>query len=174
MMKRSRLMACGLPVIALSLVTACTPSPSTAVQVGDQRATVSQVNDYVPGCQEAIQRSQSRTLSDGLVAREVTSWMTDGMVAQELMDQQGWVVDENTYRQAYAANGNAQLVSSNQDCSEAVSGMVWLSALVLQHGTDEVVSAAKDLDITVNPRYGTWDPDELRISGTGSLSEVSK
>jgi PBP1b-binding outer membrane lipoprotein LpoB len=74
-------------------------------------------------------------------------------------------------RQEVISQNGLSALSANPVTKDLVDGLanvqvVFTNASGLQAGKE----AAAKAEVQLNPRYGTWDPSQLTLTGTGSLS----
>lgn len=164
-MTRARLFA---PLAAVALLAGCSlPTPSVAVQVGTAKITETQVTNVAEGCGIVLAQPAAN------LRRDVVVFLTRGELATQIaaannIDLGRGVLDTFVRTQApgivsyYEDDDCAQLADAAAKF-EIVAGTVADPAAVLAL-TDQI-------ELQLNPRYGTWDPATLEASGTGSLSE---
>ncbi len=150
------------PLVLVALV-GCSPSPTTAAQVGDTTITQQRVQDLVASC-PAVQDSEiTEPVALTMLVRtellrvvganhdiEITDDTMRGLLKQ----------DEATGPFLAEAPGCIDLLlpqAGSLLLSEAVSG-------------EEVVDELGDIDVQLNPRYGQWESDQAVVAGSGSLS----
>lgn len=165
----------GLPAIALALVTGCAPSASTAMVIDDVRVSENHLDALAEGCEEALDMAGlSGQYPDGEVRRNVASWVAQGLMADALIERANITVSDNELQEARAGLRNSELFTTTANCTDAFMGIVKLTAYVSVEGEATALAQAADVEVEINPKYGTWDTDELTIEGTGSLSSRSE
>jgi len=102
----------------------------------------------------------------------VREWALDGLVADAVARRAGITLDDEKARAVVRESGQDNLLR-NPDCARvAMSG----AKLVLAAGTvgEKGAEMVKQLDISVNPRIGAWDAQQLRLAHyEGRLSELA-
>jgi hypothetical protein len=160
-------------------------SAGSAAVLGESRVTVQQVADDVAAVHRANDEPVNQT-DDALTRSTVERLVTEDLVNQ-LADRNGITVpqgDVDAQLSAYDAQlgGRENVVKAfleNGVPPEAVEGTVTLSLqaealgrVLAPQGTpeeqskavyDAVVALSDELDVTVSPRFGTWDPTGIAV-----------
>lgn len=190
---RRRAAAVAGAVLAAAALTACggTAHPGAAAVVGDHRITTSAVEARVTAFRDAVAKESQgapQPENGGLARNTVRDMILSDLVAHALQEHQ-LTVSESEVQQARASDarqlgGDAALTralleqkgvapSAADDFYRRVLGMQKLAALSgedpnTQQGSDALrktlAESARTLQVQLNPRYGTWDPQKVTFS----------
>jgi hypothetical protein len=181
---RRRTAAVALAVSAVAALSACssTAHPGAAALVGDQRITVSTLQAHVNAYRAAAAKDANAQEQVGVPGQTLWLLVSDQVVDQALAEQ-GKSVTEGQVQQVEA--GFLQQAGSVQALQQALVEKLFLAPsdldayahlavgqgmLLQQAGVDPSSStaaaalakimqkASAELGVTVNPRYGSWDP----------------
>jgi hypothetical protein len=145
---------------AAVLLGGCAQSPSDVAMVGADQITRDQYDSAV---------EVGGTLN--VAADQVLSVMIVGAIAEQLATEQGIEITDGDRDQVIneAAPGALAQVPEARDFFYDDADRV---IVMQQVGEDAFVEAVRAADVTVNPRFGSWDPEQSLqvIPGTGSLS----
>ncbi|WP_240759912.1 SurA N-terminal domain-containing protein [Phytoactinopolyspora endophytica] len=192
-----RVLAATAAVAAVSFVTACEPDQvGTAVNVGDDRLSVSELQDEVT---ETIDVHNDVVADHGLelpplneggdvtelqntvLGRWIENRLFDDVAQDQGLDVSAADVDDflDEWRQQFE-NGDpapfyAQENFTQESLREEVRKTLIYEELVASAGDEAAAQAAVNeamerLDIDVNPRYGTWGEAGFQPT-SGSVSE---
>lgn len=156
-MKLSRL----APVVALAALVGCSPSPSTAATVAGTEIPVSAVSAAVAGCAEIGANVREADAVRWLVIREA-------VVATAA--ERDIVLDDEQIARAAKSDPTNGVLATNADCAQIAEGPAALNLLALQMDPQAIVAALTEVDVEVNPRFGTWQPADVNLGGSGSMS----
>lgn len=163
-MKSVRTIAAGVAVAALAL-TGCTPPPSTAASVEGVRIPTETVT--VTG-----DKLVSLGANPAVAYKQAAFDLMLGEASRQIAAQTGTPVGDDERAAILARDPNAQTMA------DSPQGRAWAEAVsttyvVLERvGDDDFASRLGDLDIEVNPRYGTWSPDRITLTDS-ALSRAS-
>ncbi|HNV11503.1 MAG TPA: hypothetical protein PKN27_09250 [Propionibacteriaceae bacterium] len=161
-MKRS---LATLSVAALLLAGCATGSPSTAAVVNGTPVAESQVSRWAEGCAPAFQVSASAARASMVNAS------VQGALADSIAAEQGIAMTEADRVKGISSMSDVDALIADPDCAEAVKAVSSLLFVADKLGTEGFTAAVRAADVRVNPRYGTWDPSAVGLSGkSGSLS----
>lgn len=160
-MKSSRVIA---PLAALVLLAGCgTPSAATAFVVDGKTVTQSTVDDVAEGC--AVLAKQPAAAIRGQVAQ----YLLVGQVADAVSARLSKPISAAAEAAALKQIGGESL-AADQACAPAARGLARYAAISALAGKEKLASTVGELDVKVNPAYGTWDPAKATFTGSGSLS----
>ncbi|MER6999284.1 SurA N-terminal domain-containing protein [Streptomyces sp. NPDC000410] len=204
--RRTALALSAALVAAAPLLTACgnDAHPGAAAVVGGDRIEIatlqSQVRDVRAAQRESPQSTQlientgllSRAKLHGLILDRVLAHAADDagvtVSRREIQDARAAAVRQSGGEEQLAAMLLQQRGVSPGQIDEAVREEVLLTklakALDADLGTPQgqqkvgaaLTTASKDLDIDVNPRYGTWDDQKIQLGDYKApwITQVSK
>lgn len=183
--RRRILPVVGIASVALALSACGATNAGAAATFGDDRITVSELQEQVTAVLEA--QGQPATAADAAITNTALGRMLTMELVDILAQRQGIEVsqgqlDEITL-QYVAQNGgqeafDAMLVqqgivpSQAQDVIRLQVQAQELGVVLDPNGSAEsqgmavreaVVELGDELDVTVNPRYGTWNPAQLAV-----------
>lgn len=150
------------PLVLVALV-GCSPSPTTAAQVGDATISTRAVSDIVAACPAVGQTEVTdslalQTLIHAEIFREVA----------EITDIE---LDENELRDMLKQDPNfGPFLAEQPDCTDLLMAQAASVVLGTKGDPEELDSALEQTEVQLNPRYGTWSSETLGIEGSGSLS----
>jgi hypothetical protein len=163
--RRSRWAAAAVAVVAAMSVAGCSQnSPTVAAYVGSETITNDEIESAVQGINEAIGEQ-------GPVPRqEVVTAMVLGEVSAQIAERRDLEITDAER----TAKTNPQLLAFPE--AKAVAFDLADSVIVQEElGPEEYLAEIKATEVTVNPRYGVWNPDArdrpLLDPQAGSLSQ---
>lgn len=158
-----------LALAGLLALTGCTPPPNTAAIVNGQRVTESQIDAGVAAAARVVDADPAQ-IRGGVL--QYTIW---GVLARQIAaDTKTPLTNDNIDG---VIGGSPQLTllaadSGTQALARDAASLVYLSNTVPR---DAFLASLASAQITVNPRYGAWAPDQLAVTGeSGSLSVASQ
>lgn len=155
----------------LLALTGCAQSPQLAAQVGDRRITAAEVAPIA----EAIANLEAGKETAAGMTPTVVTLMIRSEVARIALANSGKTISDADRQALYAQNtglGSLATQPATKDFIERYADFFLLTSN--DAGVTEFTKALNGIKITVNPRYGTWDPAKAMVSeGTGSLSELA-
>lgn len=139
----------------------CAQSPSNAAVVEGTKISRDQY-------QSAVETGANLNLSADIVL----SLMIQGEIAEQVAADRGIEITDGDRAKVLeqAAPGALEQVPQARELLHLDADR----AIVVQRvGEEEFTQAVTDADVTVNPRFGSWDPQQALqvIPGTGSLSQ---
>lgn len=180
---RTRLTVAAVLVAAAPLLASCGSDRSAAATVGDETISVNALQDDVLALRDAY---GAEAVSDGAtVQRSILQQAIVLRLLERVADDNGVTVTgrevEELIDLAVEENGGDReaFFASRLLTEDTVEDAAWsslaagkLADQLGQEGRDEAaVAAGEELGVSVNRRYGTWDPELLQITGTtGSIA----
>lgn len=160
-MKFARLAPAAAALVALAATVGCSPTPTTAAQVGGTTISESELSASLEDC-----------LALGLQAnaQQVLVPLVIGEIMDQVGDQYGTPVPEDLIRQMADSDPSLSAVYNSDGCDKVARAQITYSLLISELGDQAVHEAVNATDVQVNPRYGEWDPQRFSIDGSGSLS----
>jgi len=187
--------AAVLAVAALTALTACGAQPShqgAAAVVGGERISIATVDARVAAVRDAAARQNGgpRTERAGLAKRMVADLVLDRVIDQALADRRLTVSASEV---ADARGSDARLLGGDSELQRELllkqgvpadeidafyRQQLGIHKLAAAQGQDArtaagdaairkaLAEAGTRLDITVNPRYGQWDPQQIGLVDT--------
>ncbi|GAA2181318.1 hypothetical protein GCM10009785_15730 [Brooklawnia cerclae] len=163
----------AVPLVGVVLLSGCTPSGGTAAVVNGVSIPDSLVTEYAEGCSAALAAEpQATSQSANDLRAGMVSWAVVGEMAKQEAIRTGNDFSDETLTSYIDSAGRSYLMSDSR-CSQALLDVARHDLLVQSMGTADVSEYLESQDIVLNPRYGTWDWNQLGPSGSGSLSEVA-
>lgn len=152
-----------LAPLVVVVLAACSPSPTTAAQVGDATISTETLTNVLESCPTVGQQEVTAPLAMNELVRMAAF--------REIADVTGTELDEDEMRSMLMQDENyGPFLAEQPGCADLlIPGFTGL-ALSEQGDVEELNEALEGLEITVNPRYGTWQDEEFMIEGSGSLS----
>jgi predicted component of type VI protein secretion system len=155
-MKLVRVLVAAL--VGLLALAGCSTSPRVAAVVNGVEVPVSAVEQLQPALAPFLSDSSAQSVAGMLVAVELGR--------QLAANHQLTFTDDD--RAALKAQLPAELVAL-PETADFVAGYVDLNLVASSLG-DAFTTEAAAIPVQVNPRFGTWDPDQFSLTGSGSLS----
>lgn len=157
-MKLTRL----VPVAAaIALLTACSPTPGTAVSFDGATLTEARVSEIIDGCVEA-----TGAQAENFPRRAIVQTFMVG----RLFDKLSKDANLDTSMLEEVATQNYSVMMGNEACRTLAVDTVKASFLE-QAKREDVIAEAKKSDVKLNPRYGAWKPNDAQLFvNSGSLS----
>ena len=151
----------GATVAGAIVLGGCAQSPADVAVVDGTSITRDQLNTAEAGAKQISQLSRDQVLSV----------LIQGQVALHTAEKRGLTITD--------ADRDAQLNSAVlevDDARELAYDLADVQIIVGKIGEKHFKKVLTKADVTVNPRYGSWDPKQSLtvIAGTGSLSDVAK
>lgn len=152
-------------VMALGLAGCSAPSGSTAYLVNGKAVSEKQIDIASAGCAK---------LTNQTVA-EVRASMMNSVLAGSLGDaiaaKTNTAVTDDERKTLLDASQQGRLMQEDPDCNNVAQGLATFLIVLEKVGEEPFGQHVAELDVKVNPRYGTWDPAQGAAIGSGSLSE---
>ncbi|MCY0955769.1 SurA N-terminal domain-containing protein [Streptomyces sp. H27-H5] len=187
MHRRTALSVSAVLLAAAPLLSACSNEtrPGTAAVVGGERITTSalqaQVNDVraaqnrstTPTPAELVEssprleRTKLRAMINSRILDRVAEDAGITLTTRELEEQRKQFVDSSGGPQKFQAAILQEAVTAPGQIDRFVTDQLLLSKLMDKYGKDKLTApasaAAEKLGIEVNPRYGSWDAEGIRL-----------
>ncbi|RMB62185.1 hypothetical protein [Tessaracoccus antarcticus] len=150
------------PLLVVALV-GCSPSPTVAAQVGDTTITTARVADIVAAC-PAVGTTQ---VTDSLALQT----LIHAEIFREVADITSIKLDDKELRSILLADENfGPFLTQEPDCTDLLLAQAASTVLGAKGEPAQLDAALAQVQVEVNPRYGTWSTEKLGIEGSGSLS----
>lgn len=157
----------GAAAVAIALAVAgagCSASPTTAATVGDRTVSMRTVDDTADHCGKYL---NPNTMTP---RQAVASTLIRGAIAQQVLDDRH-ITLTTTQRDGIAAKYGLTELMSDPVCRDMVRQFTSLPHLMDVEGQQKALKDFQAVDVTVNPRLGTWDTKNLATTGSSSLSQ---
>ena len=168
---KKRTAALAVPLSALALLTACTPTGGTAAVVDKVRISESDITRYAEGCASVTGANGIASETAASLRSTVVSWSVQELLVQKVAAMHHVTIDPAARDAAFSSTPVGKALATNADCREAAVGAIDLSLLAQQLDPATVIRDAQTLNLQLNPRYGSWDYTSMTASGSGSLSQ---
>jgi len=170
-MKRAvRVLAATLAAASVLAFSGCSVRAQTAFTVDGDVTTMAQVNDTVNGCATALGQPPSAlttTIVSAMIVAQISRDVAQGQNTQTSD------ADLTSMIQNGQINGLPPSMLNDPNCGSLAVSLALQALLAFQMGTDPFIAATQTHGVVVNPRFGTWDPSNLSLSGSGSLSQAA-
>ena len=142
----------------------------TAFSVDGAVTTVSQVTDTVNGCATALGEAPSSLTASGVASLMIQTELTRAVAAAQNLN----VSDTSlaTIIQSGQIQGVPAGLLNDPNCAQLAIGIALQAVIISQTSFDAYLAVTAGHAVVVNPRFGTWDPTTLSLSGSGSLSQA--
>lgn len=151
MNKAARTLAVGAAVAALAL-TGCANSPSDAATVEGVRIADSQVR------QVAQALTDGRGMEPSMALKQATYDLLLGEASRQVAASTGTVVSAADQAELVGQYQALAAVADNPAAAPWVDAVTRSFLIGDQLGGEKYTEEILKLDVTVNPRYGKWDP----------------
>jgi len=166
---KRKVLAAALAAASLLAFGGCSVRAQTGFSVDGDITTMTQINDTVNGCATVFGEAPSN-----LVTASVVDSMIAAQISRDMAKQLNAQISDSDLA-SMIQTGQIQALPSSMmsdpNCGSLAVGMAWQMLLTSQMGQASFLAAAQSYDVTVNPRFGTWDPTTLVLSGSGSLAQ---
>lgn len=153
------------PLVVVALV-GCSPSPTTAAQVGDTTISTQTLSALLEDCPVVGQQEVTAPLAMNELVRMAAF--------QEVAESTGTEFDEDELRAMLMQDPNyGPFLTEQPGCVDLLIPGLAAITLPEQGDVEELNAALEALEISVNPRYGEWQEDSFAIEGSGSISTES-
>lgn len=162
-MKLTRLVPAAIAAVAL--LAGCNPTGGTALIVGEERFSETQVDAIVEGCAEALGTETNQIRRQGVVGTLLLGGIFDAMGLPST-DEEIVAMGEQQ------VPGTADLMAVEACEPLAVANVK--TSLLSQVDPQLISAAAGGVEVQLNPRYGKWLPGTAQLlDPSGSLSVPS-
>ncbi|WCC80395.1 hypothetical protein O6R08_02375 [Cutibacterium equinum] len=164
--KMTRVVAAGaagaLAVVGLSGCSS--QSPSTAIAAGSRTISMKTFDEAVDHCGDL---AQGGALSPRQV---IASTLAQGAVGEQILSDTGRGLNTAQRDQIIATNG-LTVLTKDPVCRDLGRSLAAMYHVVNSDGQDKALEEITAVDVSVNPRLGTWDARNLAVHGSSSLSD---
>lgn len=174
-MKLNRLTHVLAAGAAIALVAGCSPSTATAAVVNGEDIRESRLDAVIDGCSAVGALTEGPDLRRSVLENLI---VMEG--AHEVARQQDLDISQDQINELLQTNAGLSTFLQDEDCGDYIRGDAHTFLVLQQVDSQSFLQAIQDMDIQVNPRYGTWNTDTspdsqnpLGIIGSGSISEES-
>ena len=171
-MSPRRLSLAALAILASLSLVGCANRPATVFVVNGVVTTQSRVSEVAQSCATSLNTAfdaEEFTADD--LRPNTTQMLFQGQIGVALSQRLGMTYTEDELRVFLNEAEGAPAFLEDQVCSDMV--LDYATFILLMHDIGGRITDA-DIDaltITVNPRYGQFDPATFEFSGSGSLSQ---
>lgn len=105
----------------------------------------------------------------------LVSDMIHAKLAQQVADANNMVFTDDELRlpvQTGRLGDQYKAMLNDPICGRLALNLTLEQALKEQMGTDGYTQAAGAIPVVINPRFGVWNPNDLTVDGSGSLSKA--
>ena len=172
---RARRLAGALLAIVVSLgLVGCANRPSTVFVVNGAVTTQARTHEAAASCAKSINTAlNTDEFTAGYLWANTTGMIFQGQIGLALSQRLGVTYTEEELRAYLNATPSAPAYMADKVCEGVV--IDYARFILLMHDLGGYITEDQilGLGITVNPRYGQFDPTILDFAGTGSLSQES-
>jgi len=169
MKRKARVLVAGLAAASMLAFGGCSVRAQTGFTVNGDVTSMSTITDTINGCATAFGEIPSDLSAASVVDAMIVAQISRDMAKQ--MNAPASDSDLGAMIQTGQIQGLTPSMMSDPACGSLAVGMAWQMLLASQMGSASFLTAVQSYDVTVNPRFGTWDPTKLSLSGSGSLSQ---
>lgn len=150
-------------LVGLLALTGCATSPSTAAVVGDTTITTSQA--------EQLASDLTPYLSSTGTTAQAVNFEVAIEASRQIAAAQGLTFTDAQKTSAQTSLGIPDAMAADATLTGFVDGYLTYALTWTTLGQDAFLQQADQLDITVNPRFGSWSEEDFSVvAGGGSLS----
>ncbi len=147
------------PLVAVATLASCSPSPRTAAIIDGVELTESQVTSTYESCQ---------SLGLGISRPEIAGRLIIGELIDAVAARLGHTFNEAEL-QAAASSDPTLALTQGTSCQD-VAMSIFKTRAISTVDPNVIKQVLEDVEITMNPRYGQWDPTTgIDLEG-GSIS----
>lgn len=149
------------PVLLIALV-GCSPSPTVAAMVDDASIAQQRVTDLVEACPLVGQTEITDPLALQMLINMEVFYAAADKIDVELEEKQlrTMMLSDQDF---------GPFLAQQPDCGDLLLPEVTFNALQMSADPEKLNAALDEIEVDVNPRYGTWE-DGQGIVGSGSVS----
>jgi len=158
-----------LVAIALLATTGCSVRAHTAYEVNGVATSNDQVTSMANRCGAVVQPfpwvNMSALVSDMIhaeLAREVAQTESLSFTDDELRAP----IEDGKFGDQYKA------MLADPVCAQLALGITLEQAAKESLGNDAYIEIAGKIPVSINPRFGVWNANDLTVDGSGSLSKA--
>lgn len=155
-------------VIAALALTGCAQDPNVAARVGDVTILDSDVQQATTVVSEAFDVSEGEARAVAFAA------LMRGAFAETLQAKHGHTVTPAEREEVMAANPDLAMLDVNEQTRPLADGVADSIVMAQWLGQERLPEEIAGLDVTMNPRYGKWNPQTGEFGGSGSLSRPAE
>lgn len=173
MTARTRWIALVAGLAAVAACAGCSVRSSTAFSVDGTVVTQSQVDQVAQSCQKAYNQGNPSPATFIDMRAQSVQWQLDGVIGVALSKKLGisFTTDDRTQFLNQTRDGPALI--RDPLCQQTLLDFATMVLVANQVGP-QFMSDVSQLDIAVNPRYGVFDPTQIALTGSGSLSVLDE
>lgn len=160
-----------LPLLALSLFAGCSPTGGTAAVVNGVAIPDSQVTGFAEGCSAVLQEIPQLAQTPSQLRPQAITWAVLGEMSRQQVAAAGAGPTDQQLRD-YVTQAGLGVLLTDSRCAAAMMGLARHDIVGLTMGGD-IGDYLESFEVEVNPRYGEWNMEDLRASGSGSLSQIA-
>jgi len=165
-----RILAVSLAAASAVAFSGCSVRAQTAFTVDGKVTTMAQVNDTVNGCATALGQPPA-VLTNVLVSGMIVAQISRDMAAEQNVQTSD--ADLTSMVQNGQISGLPSSMLNDPNCGSLAVSLALQALMSFQMGSGSFITATQSHTVVVNPRFGTWDPNNLTLSGSGSLSQLA-
>lgn len=154
------------PLVVLALV-GCSPSPTTAAEVGDTTISTTRVQDAVASCPDVQGTPVTEPVALTMLVR---TELLRVVGAQHDLD----ITDEQMLALLKQDESIGAFLQTQPGCADLFKPEVGSQLLSQVIPGEEALKELNAVDVQLNPRYGQWQDDQAAVAGSGSLSVPSE
>lgn len=153
---------------ALALVSCAAQNPNDAAIVGNTQVRQADVDQTVA---ELLAATQAQP---GQLRLAVVNTLINGQVAQQLASTNNVPLTDEARAEIVKQVPELVQLSQTEGGRRYVDNATDYVIVARKLGQDKYLTECSRMQISVNPRYGSWVPDACQLSGaSGSLSRVA-
>ncbi len=159
-------LATAVALVALLVAGGCGYSPGVVAYVGDARITQSELDRGVRGVQQTLGEGQQ------VAVGAVVNVLIQGRVAEQIARERGITVTDTDRDQVLKSSNLAPLLAV-PDAKPVAFDAATQQIVAQRIGAEAYLKALAATTVTLNPRFGTLEPQQKTIldGSSGSLSQ---
>lgn len=155
----------AVPIVAATLLIGCVPNGSTAFTVDGTRVSERQINAATSGCATVTKDNP------GELRTSMLNSVLAGGAGEKIAAATSTAVTQQERDEYLSSTTQGQAMLTDPECAKVANGLATYLIVLDRIGDTDFAAALKQLQVQVNPRYGTWDPEQGGAVGSGSLSQ---
>lgn len=155
-----------LGAVAVAVLSGCGQAPSSALQVGEQTISMSELDASTQACLSAFPNDPAADV------RAVVANGLYGAAIADVLGTSGATIPDADVNASLDSLGTTNLDAT---CRTALKGVLEARLLTEKLGADKTAELLQDLQVTVNPAIGDVNSTKTEIvARSGSLSSVGR
>ncbi len=167
------LVGAALGAFGVAALSGCSPASGTAAVVNGVVIPDSRITDYSEGCAVVLASQPQLQMTANELRPQMVMWAVLGEMSSQQAAQMGADAPTDAQVRDYMQQLGLGVLLTDERCAQAALGIARSDLIASGLGLQSA-SYLGAYDVELNPRYGNWDPANLTLAGSGSLSELAQ